>query len=253
MHEGFQPHPPYSGVQPGVSGAESTTRSVLVVPSPQTTAPRFQATAPAPSSGIGLLTWLFYFYWFGVVVFGANFLLQIFILFYQCNRNPVIRDGRFRIVEIAGDHAPCSFGNSIFINPLYDPRTFARILIHEKVHVSGRHTIDILLAEMVVVLQRFNPFRMAIPHRKWRTNFRIPDFDQSVLQHREVERSAYQLSLLRVSAPCICLSASRPITINHFLKKRIVMMNSHNIPLLARSAKYIFPGSSARSRWFVHS
>jgi len=36
--------------------------------------------------------------------------------------------------------------------------TYNQILIHEKVHVSGRHTLDILLAEMAVVLQWFNPF-----------------------------------------------------------------------------------------------
>ncbi len=248
VHEGFPRQTVYSGVQPGVSQAKMPDRSVLgdpgtqpvssvttaarlqtAAPAIQSTAPRLQATAPAATSGIGLLTWLFYFYWFGVVVFGANFLLQIVILLYQSNRNPVIRDGRFRIVEVAGDRAPCSFGNSIFINPsLYDPETFKQILIHEKIHVSGRHTIDILLAEIVVVLQWFNPF--AWLYRKEVENNLEFLTDQSVLQHREVERSAYQLSLLRVSAPHLPFS----ITTNYnqsLLKKRIVMMNSQHSSL----------------------
>jgi hypothetical protein len=168
--------------------------------------------------------WLFYLYWFGVLVFGANFLLQIAVLVYQSYRSPVIGDGRFRIVETSGDRAPCSFGNIIFINPsIYDWETYNQILIHEKVHVSGWHTIDILLAEIVLILQWFNPF--AWLYRKEVENNLEFLTDQSVLLHREVERSAYQLSLLRVSAPHLPFS----ITTNYnqsLLKRRIVMMNS---------------------------
>jgi len=60
---------------------------------------------------------LFFCYLFGVLVFGGNFLLQVAVLLYQSYARPVIRDGRFRIVEISGNRAPCSFGNTIFINP----------------------------------------------------------------------------------------------------------------------------------------
>ena len=197
-----------------------------------------QPSAPAakPSAAITpaslfppIIQWLLYLYWFGVLIFGANFLLQIAVLLYQSYRRPVIRDGRFRIVETSGNRAPCSFGNSIFINPsLYDWETYNQILIHEKIHVSGRHTFDILLAEVVVVLQWFNPF--AWLYRKEVENNLEFLTDQSVLLHREVERSAYQLSLLRVSAPHLPFS----ITTNYnqsLLKKRIVMMNSQHSSL----------------------
>ena len=173
--------------------------------------------------------WLFYFYWFGVIIFGANFLLQIVILLYQSYKSPVIRDGRYRIVETSGNRAPCSFGNNIFINPsIYDWETYNQILIHEKIHVSGRHTIDILLAEIVVILQWFNPF--AWLYRKEVENNLEFLTDHSVLLHQEVERSAYQLSLLRVSAPHLPFS----ITTNYnqsLLKRRIVMMNSKHSSL----------------------
>ncbi|HTI93767.1 MAG TPA: hypothetical protein VL727_24405, partial [Puia sp.] len=84
--------------------------------------------------------WLFYVYLFGVLLFGFHFLLQLAVLLYQSYANPVIWDGRFRIVETGGNRAPCSFGNTIFINPAaYDWETYNQILIHEKTHVSGRH------------------------------------------------------------------------------------------------------------------
>ena len=64
-----------------------------------------------------VLQWLFWLYWFGVIVFAFNFLLQTVVLFYRAFSNPVIKDGPYRIVEVKGDKAPCSFLNNIFINP----------------------------------------------------------------------------------------------------------------------------------------
>ncbi|HMI60170.1 MAG TPA: M56 family metallopeptidase, partial [Puia sp.] len=157
-------------------------------------------------------------------LFGINFLLQLAVLLYQSYANPVIWDGRFRIIETDGNRAPCSFGNTIFINPAaYDWETYNQILIHEKTHVSGRHTVDILLAEIAVVLQWFNPIAWWY-RREVENNLEFLT-DESVLLHEEVERSAYQLSLLRVSAPHLPFS----ITNNYnqsLLKRRIVMMNS---------------------------
>jgi hypothetical protein len=173
---------------------------------------------------VAVLQWLFYLYLFGVIVFGGNFLLQIAVLVYQSYFRPVIRDGRFRIVEISGNRAPCSFGNTIFINPaIYDWETYNQILIHEKVHISGRHTLDILLAEMAVVWQWFNPFAW-LYRREVENNLEFLT-DASVLEHLEVEPSAYQLSLLRVSAPHLPFSVTNNYN-QSLLKRRIVMMNS---------------------------
>ena len=125
-------------------------------------------------------------YLFGLLLFGGNFLLQIVVLLYHSYSRRVIRDGRFRIVEIRGNRAPCSFGNTIFINPEnYDWETYNQILIHEKIHVSGRHTLDILLAEIVVVLQWFNPF-VWLYRKEVENNLEFLT-DASVLTHREVE------------------------------------------------------------------
>src|SRR5579859_162761 len=106
-----------------------------------------------------ILQWLYYLYLFGVALFALNLIFQAALLLYQSRRNPSFRDGRFRIVEMSGDKAPCSFGNIIFINPSkYDWDTYNQILLHEKIHIRQGHTLDILIAEVVLVLQWFNPF-----------------------------------------------------------------------------------------------
>ena len=172
---------------------------------------------------------LFYLYLFGVVLFGANFLFQLAVLLYQSYSRPVIKDGRFRIVEISGDRAPCSFGNTIFINPeKYDWETYNQILIHEKIHVSGRHTLDILLAEIALVIQWFNPFAW-LYRREVENNLEFLT-DAHVLLDATIERSAYQLSLLRVSAPHLPFSLTNYYN-QSLLKRRIVMMNSQSSSL----------------------
>ena len=203
------------------------TPMATMTPSPTPTV----TASPSPTSLSILLMIVhtfFYCYLIGVCLFGARFILQIAILCYQSYTQPVIRDGRYRIVETSGNRAPCSFGNNIFINPgLYEPETYQQILIHEKIHVSGRHTLDILVAEIAVVLQWFNPF-IWLYRREVENNLEFLT-DQSVLLHRDVERFTYQLSLLRVSAPHLPFS----ITNNYnqsLLKRRIVMMNSQRSP-----------------------
>ena len=168
--------------------------------------------------------WLFYLYWIGVAAFGLNLLLQIVVLLFQAYTKPAIIDGKFRIVELTGDKAPCSFGNNIFINPeKYDWETYSQILLHEKVHIQQRHSLDIIIAELMLVLQWFNPF--AWLYRSEVENNLEFLTDDAVLGHEEVERSSYQMSLLKVSAPHLSLG----ITTNYnqsLLKRRIIMMNA---------------------------
>jgi beta-lactamase regulating signal transducer with metallopeptidase domain len=167
---------------------------------------------------------LIWIYWIGVAVFAINFIVQLLTLLYRAYSRPVIQDGRFRIVELAGDQAPCSFGNSIFINPeKYDWDTYSQILLHEKIHIQQGHSYDILLAELALVFQWFNPFA-------WLYRKAVEDnleflTDNDLLKHQEIDPSSYQLSLVKVSAPHFPVS----LTTNYnqsILKKRLIMMNA---------------------------
>ncbi|MEO5888847.1 MAG: M56 family metallopeptidase [Ferruginibacter sp.] len=170
------------------------------------------------------INWLVYLYWFGVAVFACNFLMQAGLLLYRAYSVQAIIDGKFRIVEVTGDKAPCSFGNNIFINPeKYDWETYNQVLLHEKIHIEEKHTVDLMLAEIMLIFLWFNPFAWA-----WRKELEnnLEFFtDQKLLQQPEVEKETYQLSLLKVAAPHFPLS----LTTNYnqsLLKKRILMMNA---------------------------
>ena len=168
------------------------------------------------------MTWLFWIYWFGVIVFGVSFLFQLVLLLVRAYRNPVIIDGKYRIVEVSGDKAPCSFGNNIFINPAkYEWETYNQIIEHEKVHIRQNHTLDIIIAELLLIFQWFNPFAW-IYRREIESNLEFLTDDQLIQQ--KIDKQSYQLSLMKVSAPHFPLS----LTTNYnqsILKKRIAMMN----------------------------
>lgn len=171
-----------------------------------------------------ITTLLFYLYWFGVVLFALNFLMQVFILLRKAYTKPVIKDGKFRIVEMDDDKAPCSFGNNIFINPAkYDYETYSQVLLHEKIHIEQKHTLDLLIAEIVLIFQWFNPFAWQL-RKELENNLEFLT-DNSLLQHDSIEKKSYQVSLLKVAAPYYPLS----LTTNYnqsLIKKRLLMMNS---------------------------
>ncbi|MBC7829492.1 MAG: M56 family metallopeptidase [Chitinophagaceae bacterium] len=211
---------------------ELSLYSVIAIPdhtqkNPGTTLQQTSGDPATDKEDIGFaqaMHWLMLLYWFGVAVFGFNFLVQLVSLYYRAYSSPVIKDGRFRIVELSGDKAPCSFGNNIFINPeKYDWDTYNQILMHEKIHIEQGHTLDILLAEIIICFQWFNPF--AWLYRKELENNLEFLTDDQLLNNPVVEKSSYQMSLLKVSAPHFPLS----LTTNYnqsLLKKRLVMMNT---------------------------
>jgi hypothetical protein len=173
---------------------------------------------------IAILKLVLWAYWLGVIVFAINFVFQLCVLLYRAYSRPVIIDGRFRIVELAGNQAPCSFANNIFINPeKYDWDTYNQIILHEKIHIQQGHSYDILIAELALVFQWFNPF--AWMYRKAMEDNLEFLTDNELLASSNIEPASYQMSLVKVSAPHFPAS----LTTNYnqsILKKRLVMMNA---------------------------
>jgi hypothetical protein len=231
-----------------VTVAEQKTAAIKPITPQQTSVPPPVISVPAtetnpePSPVRRLtfgqfLVWLTWLYWFGVIVFAFNFLLQLVTLLVRARRYPHIVDGQYRIVEVTGDKAPCSFGNTIFINPeKYEWDTYHQIILHEKVHIRQKHTVDILVAELMLIFQWFNPFAW-IYRREIESNLEFLTDDQ-LTQKEAVEKTSYQLNLLKVSAPHFPMS----LTTNYnqsILKKRIAMMNTKRSNLHT-SWKYFF-------------
>jgi TonB family protein len=93
---------------------------------------------------------------------GVFFLLirngvQLIRLALLAKRSGIKRMKGYKLVLTRSESSPFSFFRLIFINEHIGEKEAATILAHERVHADQRHSADVLLMEMLVVLQWFNP------------------------------------------------------------------------------------------------
>lgn len=126
-----------------------------------------------------------------------------------------------KIYRVDRPIAPFSFGNSIYVNTeMHSEKEWEEIILHEYVHIRQRHTIDILVGELLVIVNWYNPFTWLIRY-SIRQNLEFIA-DRCVVDNG-ADRKGYQYHLLKV------LGQDRYRLANNFnfssLKKRIIMMN----------------------------
>lgn len=138
----------------------------------------------------------------------------------------LVSDEDVKIYHLSKDIVPFSFGNSIFINPdLHNQHEMHEIILHEFVHVKQRHSFDIIFAELLCILNWYNPF-------VWLIRFSIRQnleyiADRQVLKNG-INVKEYQYLLLKV----VGVPEFRIANQFNFssLKQRIVMMNKVKTP-----------------------
>jgi bla regulator protein blaR1 len=102
----------------------------------------------------------------------------------------------------------------------------AKIIHHEMVHSRQYHFVDLILAEILLIMQCFNPFAWLM--RKAIAQNHEFIVDRYLLQNG-VEARSYQYALLQTVVGC-----KKLMMVSHFstniLKKRITMMNKTDMP-----------------------
>ena len=177
--------------------------------------------APEVHRGISGWTWLI-----GAIVLGALVLMVRLAIrglsLYRLRKSARLIEGMsLKIYQVDASIIPFSFGHSIYINQhLHTEQQWSDIILHEYVHIRQRHTVDILLTELICMLNWYNPLSWLM---RWSIRQNLEFIaDQQVLGSG-VDRKGYQYHLLTV------LGEPRYRLANSFnfssLKKRIVMMN----------------------------
>ncbi|MBL7741063.1 MAG: M56 family metallopeptidase [Chitinophagaceae bacterium] len=162
---------------------------------------------------------------FALITGAAIFLLRFIIRYLSFrklrSKAKLISGDDIKLYQVEADIIPFSFGNAVFINSaLHTETELQEIIRHEFVHVRQRHTVDIIWAELLCMLNWYNPFA-------WLLKTAIRQNLEFIADHKVLEngmdKKQYQYLLLKV------------IGNNHFsiasqfnfssLKKRIAMMN----------------------------
>lgn len=171
-----------------------------------------------------ILYWIALLYFFGVAVLSLNFLTQLGGLLLRIIKSrDRVYDFGVVILNQRKPTEPCSFFQYIFIQPnAYDENTYNQILEHEKVHVRQRHSFDLLLSELAIIVLWFNPF--VWQYRKEVERNMEYQTDALLIASRKVDSEAYQLNLLTIARR----KRTNALVSNYnesLIKKRIIMMN----------------------------
>lgn len=193
------------------------------------------ATLPAASTEVGTANWqtgiwLWIIYGLGFAMLLLRSLLEVCKICRSVARSqrcslkgvPVCRS------EEIGE--PCSFFHWIFIGTIqYPDKELNEILIHEQTHVREFHSLDIILAQLIILLCWFNPFSWLI-RSEIRMNHEYLADKQVVMSG--YDKKSYQYHLLGIKYTSLAAANFY----NNFsvlpLKKRIKMLNrkrTHNI------------------------
>jgi beta-lactamase regulating signal transducer with metallopeptidase domain len=160
------------------------------------------------------------------LIAGAGIMLLRFIIRYMSfirirRRSKLISEDGIRIYQVDDGIIPFSFGNAVFINSNQHTEDELREIVrHEFVHVRQKHTIDILWAELLCIINWYNPFAWLL---KWSIRQNLEFIADNKVVENGINKKEYQYLLLQV----IGNKQYSIATQFNFssLKKRIAMMN----------------------------
>ena len=166
----------------------------------------------------------FYVYGIIAVFFLLKIIFNLISLYKILDNKIIIKESKFQFIDTDENVSPFSFFNYIVFNSsLYSESELKSILLHEKIHSSQKHSLDVILTNLFSVVFWFNPF-MYLYKKAVIQNLEYIADNEAVNQLDDAR--SYQMALLKVVSNQNCL----PIT-NHFyqslIKKRIIMLNKN--------------------------
>ncbi|WP_035336850.1 M56 family metallopeptidase [Dokdonia sp. PRO95] len=131
--------------------------------------------------------------------------------------------GRYTFVAVTKAISPFSFFSKIVYNPAFHtPEELEMIIAHEKVHAQQRHSLDMLLSQITLVIQWCNPFA-------WMYKNSLEQNLEYLADHQAIQEiknpKQYQRTLVQVSSPSFAPALTNQFY-QSFIKKRIVMINT---------------------------
>jgi TonB family protein len=160
-------------------------------------------------------------YFTGVIIFTIRFIIQLVQLAIITRRYRITRQDGVRLVFTDSTYSPFSFFNLIFIRKeYYISGKLTPVIEHEKIHIRQFHTIDLILTEITVILQWFNPFAWLMGKSLKSVHEYLAD--EGVLK-KGFQKSDYQSLILNEAMGLQINNLTNNFNVS-LLKKRITMM-----------------------------
>ncbi|HNG90289.1 MAG TPA: M56 family metallopeptidase, partial [Saprospiraceae bacterium] len=187
-------------------------------------------SAPARQWPVGWAWWMVY--GLGAAAAGVRLAWGVARLAKMAQRGEKYRMDGVRVIRTTEAASPFSFLGWVFV-PVADGPPDPLMLAHERAHVRGAHSADVLLMEVLGVLLWFHPL-VYVYRRELRT---VHEYLADAAASRCTNKKQYGLLLIRQSQPGLALAF-----VNHSfqspLKQRLMMlMKQHSAPV--RALKYV--------------
>jgi len=179
-------------------------------------------TAENPTNYLPIILWSIY--GIGLSLFGLKFGFNLSRIILKIKKNPNLKDSIFINVLLQDLVSPHTFFSYIFLNKYkYETHQIPEeVLLHEQTHAKQKHSLDILLIEILQVIFWFNPLIHVIKNAiKLNHEFLA---DKAVL-NKGVETSNYQKVLLAFSTNDNNIQLANAINYSS-IKKRITVMKT---------------------------
>ena len=165
--------------------------------------------------------WIKNIYIAGILALSVRLIVQAISLYMIILRTPEKTVNGIRIKCMKDKSGPFSFFNWIFLNPdNVKEEEMSEILTHEMAHVRQKHSIDVIISELVNICCWINPFAWLMK-REVRLNLEFLA-DRKVMDAGFATKS-YQYHLLGLTYSHK-YGLSNNFNFSH-LKQRIIMMN----------------------------
>ena len=175
-----------------------------------------------------LLTWI---YWTGVSLFFMKFLFHTGQILWLIRSYGITRENGIRIVYLEKNISPFSFYNIIFLNRSLTGNDYReKIIAHEKNHIRNRHTLDLIVFEILTIIQWFNPIAWLY---KWSLK-EVHEFqaDEAVISAGHDTLNYQELIISQVFGNQFFKVAHN--LNKSLIKKRIIMMTKFKSSKIAR-------------------
>ena len=167
--------------------------------------------------------------------FITRFLWQLITIFRMRFKSKKTTVSGVKVYNLTTDITPFSFFGMIFINTeMHTEEELNQIIIHEHTHVKERHSLDIMLIEVLLLFSWCNPFVWFFK-REMAMNLEYLA-DKGVLR-KGVDSREYQYHLLRLTYHETAVQIVNNFNVSQ-LKQRIMMMNKTRSSTL-KLAKYL--------------
>jgi len=148
-------------------------------------------------------------------------LLYILVLIYSHKKE---KFEEMTLVKLQNDKIPFSFFHWLFVSDaLKSDHRFEAVLAHEKAHARRFHSLDVLFIELLQLVFWFHPAWYFV-----RAELKaMHEYEADALAIGQVNKSAYQKSLLELTTFGGMLWLTNPFNVS-LIKKRLLMMNRKN-------------------------